>query len=687
MTKKDIIIDLPKFSAIIQSEIEFSLDRLLAKNYYEINQLVKTKEPYTWKTFIQPLEDINDRLHRYWTPISHLNAVVNNPTLREIYHRCLPKLADYSTKLSHHQGLYQAIQSIANSIEYQKLNNAQRKVIDNDIRDFKLAGVTLSQAKKKQFAELTRTLSQLQNQFEENVLDATQDWHKHIMDKDKLHGIPKNAVIAAQESAEQRCLEGWLFTLEVPSYLAVLMHADLREFRQEIYTAFVTRASDQGPNARKWDNTVIIEQILNARLKLAKLLGFANFAEYSLTTKMVKSSQQVITFMNQLVEATRQKAQQEFQELSEFSRKELGIEKLEAWDIAYVAEKFRQRYLSISQEDVRPYFPEGQVIQGLFNIVNRLFQITIKSVISADIWHQDVNCYAVYDNKDQLRAYFYLDLYARENKRGGAWMDNHRPRRRLPDGSIQLPVACIVCNLQPPIANQPALFSHDEMITLFHEFGHALQHMLTKIDYAEISGIHGIPWDAVELASQFLENWAWYKEPLMMIAKHYQTGKTLPDKLFQRLHATKYFHAGLQIMRQLEFSFFDMRLHVEFDPTKKNQTQQILDEVRKTVCVVPVFNCNRFQNSFSHIFSGGYAAGYYSYKWAEVMAADAFSLFEEKGIFDQDSAHRFSTYILESGGLKDPLTLFKAFRGREPNIEAFLHQKGIKAIYPAKKGI
>lgn len=676
MTKTDLTIDLPKFSYIVQSDIESSLDQLLADNYDEINQLVKSGD-YTWKAFIQPLEDINDRLHRYWAPISHLNAVVNNPKLREIYHACLPKLTDYSTKLSHHQELYQAIQSIADGMEYQKLNNAQRKVIDNDLRDFKLAGVTLSSEKKKQYAELTKTLSQLQNQFEENLLDATQGWHKQILDENKLRGIPNHAVIAARETAEQRGLEGWLFTLEIPSYLAVIMHADSRSLRKEMYTAFVTRASDQGPNAKKWDNTALMEQILDARLKLANLLGFTNFAEYSLATKMVKSPQQVIAFMNQLVEAALPKAKQEFLELSEFSKKELGIEKLEAWDIAYAAEKFRERYFSISQEDLRPYFPEAQVIQGLFKIINRLFQITIKPVSPADVWHPDAHCYAVYDNKDQLRAYFYFDLYARENKRGGAWMDDHRPRRCLSDGKIQLPIAFVVCNLNPPTANQPALFSHDDVVTLFHEFGHALQHMLTKIDYAEISGIHGVPWDAVELASQFLENWAWQKEPLFMMAKHYQTGETMPDELFQRLHKTKNFHAGLQMMRQLEFGLFDMRLHMEFDSTQKNQIQQILNEVRKAVCVIPVPDFNRFQHSFSHIFAGGYAAGYYSYKWAEVMAADAFSLFEEKGIFDQDSARRFSACILESGGSEDPLNLFKAFRGREPKVEALLRQRGI----------
>ena len=676
MKKVEPTADLPKFSSIEKNDIESSLDRLLIDNYKKINKLVKPGNN-TWETLMQPLEDINDRLHRYWAPISHLNAVVNNPTLREVYHACLPKLTDYSTRLSHHEGLHRAVKSIADGMEYQNLNSAQRKIIDNDLRDFKLSAAALSREKKKQFSELTKSLSQLQNQFEENLLDATQGWYKHITDGSQLRGIPNHAVIAAHEVALQRGMEGWLFTLEIPSYLSVIMHADSRVFRQEMYTAFVTRASDQGPNAKKWDNTALIEQILDARLRLAHLLGFANFAEYSLATKMVKSPQQVITFINQLVDAALPKAKQEFQKLSEFSKKELGTEKLEAWDMAYAAEKFRQCHFDFSPEELRPYFPEHQVIQGLFAVINRLFQITIKPVSPVDVWHPDVRCYAVYDDKNQLRAYFYFDLYTRENKRGGAWMDDHRPRRRLIDGRIQLPIAFVVCNLHPPTANRPALFSHEDVVTLFHEFGHALQHMLTKIDYPEISGIHGVPWDAVELASQFLENWAWHKEPLFMMTKHYQMSENLPEALFHRLYRTKNFHTGLHMISQLEFGLFDMRLHMEFDPIKKNQTQQILDEVRQGIFIVPVPEFNRFQHSFSHIFSGNYAAGYYSYKWAEVMAADAFSLFEEKGIFDSGSARRFASCILESGGSEDPLVLFKAFLGREPKMEALLQQRGI----------
>ena len=671
-------IDLPQFSTIALNDIEPSLDRLLADNRDKINQLVATSEKiFTWDTLIQPVEDINDQLRHFWASVSHLNAVVNSPELRGVYHACLPKLTDYSTELSHHERLFHAIQSIAEGMEYRQLNTVQRKVIDNKIRDFKLAGVTLPPEKKQHFAELAKTLSRLQNKFEENLLDATQGWYKQVTDENELLDLPEHAKTAARQTAKQRSLKGWVFTLETHSYLEVITYANSRTLREEMYTAFVTRASDQGHNAGRWDNSRIMEEILRCRLELAKLLGFSNFAEYSLATRMIKSPKKAIDFLNELIKTALPKAKAEFKTLCEFSEKELGIEKLEAWDIAYASEKLRQQQYDISQEDLRPYFPEPQVIQGLFEIVNRLFQIIIKPIDEVDVWHPDVRCYGVYDNRNYLIAYFYFDLYARENKRGGAWMDDHRIRRRLSNGDLQLPIAFIVCNLNPAVDDQPALFSHAEVNTLFHEFGHALQHMLTKIDYAEVSGIHGVPWDAVELASQFLENWAWQKESLHIIARHYQSGETLPDNLFQRLNKAKNFHSAMQIMRQLELALFDMRLHVEFDSEEKNQIQRILNEVRSVICVISVPPFNRFQHSFSHIFAGGYAAGYYSYKWAEMMAADAFSVFEEKGIFDHDSAQRFLAYILEPGGSEDPMDLFKAFRNREPKVEALLRQKGI----------
>lgn len=671
-------IDLPQFSMIALKDIESSLDHLLAENRHKINQLLNSGKNFTWDTLIQPLEDINDQLYHFWAPVSHLNAVVNSPELRRVYHACLPKLTDYSTELSHHERLFHAIQSITEGMGYQKFNTAQRKVINNEIRDFKLAGVALPAKKKQRFSKLVKTLSRLQNKFEENLLDATQNWYKQVTDENKLRGLSEDSKTAARQTAKEKGLKGWVFTLEIPSYLVVITYADSRTLREEIYTAFVTRASDQSPtnNTGCWDNSTIMEEILRCRLDLAKLLGFSNFAEYSLATRMIQSPKKVIDFLNKLIKAALPKAKTEFKTLCEFSRKELGIEKLEAWDIAYASEKLCQQQYGISQEDLRPYFPEPQVIKGLFAIVNRLFQITIKPIDKVDVWNPNVRCYSVYKNQHPI-AYFYFDLYAREKKRGGAWMDDHRIRRRLSNGGLQLPIAFIICNLNSPVGDQPALFSHDEVNTLFHEFGHALQHMLTKIDYPEVSGIHGIPWDAVELASQFLENWVWQKESLHMIARHYQSGEPLPDNLFQRLNKTKNFHVAMQMMRQLEFALFDMRLHVEFNPEEKNQIQRILNEIRSVICVISVPSFNRFQHSFSHIFSGGYAAGYYSYKWAEMMAADAFSIFEEKGIFDYDSAQKFLTYILEPGGSEDPMDLFKAFRGREPKIEALLRQKGI----------
>ncbi|QTS84238.1 M3 family metallopeptidase [Coxiella endosymbiont of Amblyomma nuttalli] len=679
MAMREIVtkIDLPQFTTIALDEIELSLDRLLTDNRDKINRLITSRKNFTWDTLIQPIEDINDRLHHFWAPVSHLNSVVNSPELRDVYHACLPKLMDYSTELSHHEKLFHAIQSIAEGTEYQKLDMAQKKVIDNEIRDFKLAGVTLSTEKKQYFAKLVKTLSQLQNKFEENLLDATQSWYKQITNENELRGLPEHAKMAARQTAKQRSLKGWIFTLEIPSYLAVITYAGSRTLREEMYTAFVTRASDQGPNAGHWDNSTIMEEILCCRLELAKLLGFSNFAEYSLTTRMLKSPKKVIDFLNALTQTALPKAKAELKILCEFSKKALRIKKLEAWDIVYASEKLRKQQYDISQEDLRPYFPEPQVIQGLFKIVNRLFQITIKSIDEVDVWHPDVRCYGVYDNRNHLVSYFYFDLYAREKKRGGAWMDNYQTRRRLSNGKLQLPIAFIVCNLNPPVSGQPVLFSHDEVNTLFHEFGHALQHMLTKIDYAAISGIHGIPWDAVELASQFLENWVWQKESLHLIARHYQSGESLSDNLFQRLNKAKNFHAAMQIMRQLEFALLDMRLHMEFNPKEKNQIQHILDEIRSVIDVITYPPFNRFQHSFSHIFAGGYAAGYYSYKWAEMMAADAFSVFEENGIFDYNSAQKFLTYILEPGGSKDPMDLFKAFRNREPNMKALLRQRGI----------
>ncbi len=677
MQQKPSTTDLPKFSQINIEQIEPNLSSLLDDNLKTIDSLVHQPQPFTWQNLMRPLEDLDDRLSQSWSPISHMHAVINSAPLRKSYEACIPKLSQYSTQISHNHDLYQAIQSIADSPEFQKLDTAQKKIIDNELRDFKLAGVALSKEKKARFAELAKSLAQLTTRFENNVLDATQGWTKLVTDQAELAGLPDSDIQAAKAAAAKNQQQGWLFTLEFPSYYAVMLYADSAALREAMYTAYCTRASDQGPNAGQWDNGPVMQDILKQRLELAQLLGFKNYAERSLATKMVKDPQAVLQFLGQLVDASYATAKQEFAELGEFARSQFNVSELQPWDIAYYSEKLRQHRYAISQEELRPYFPEDKVVNGLFTIVQKLFGITIKALNNVDTWHPDVRCFAIYDQDQQLRAQFYFDLYARENKRGGAWMDECRVRRQLANGQAQIPVAYVTTNFGAPVGDEPALFKHDEVITLFHEFGHALQHMLTKIDYADVSGINGVPWDAVEIASQFLENWGWEKESIKMISGHYQTGEPLPDELIEKMHRAKNFQSAMQMMRQLEFALFDFRLHMEFDPNKEDQIQHILNEVRLQVSVVPTPDFNRFQHGFSHIFAGGYAAGYYSYKWAEVMAADAFSLFAERGIFDQATSQKFLQTFLESGGAVEPMDLFIEFRGREPSVDALLKQSGI----------
>lgn len=668
---------LPQFSHIDISSFPNKLEKTLAENLKAIDALLAQPGPHTWQTLMRPLENRDDELNQLWSPIGHLHAVKDSDELRTTYNACIQQLSDYGTAVSHNKKLYAAVQSLADSDNYKTLDTAQKKIIEHELRDFKLSGVTLEDNDKKQFAKLSKELAQLTTKFEENLLDATQAWHKHITDEKQLSGIPDLAKSAAKQTAEQKGLDGWVFTLNIPSYLAVVTHADDAELRKDMYYAYTTRASEQGPNAGQFDNSSVMQAILQTRFALAKLLEFSNYAERSLATKMVKDTDQVIQFLNDLLESSLPAARQEYQELREFAASELSMPDLAAWDVAYVSEKLRRKAYDISQEELRPYFPRPQVVKGLFAILEKLFQITVKDV-KTDVWHPDVKCYALYDTNNELRSYVYFDLFARANKRGGAWMDECRVRRRLDSGDIQIPIAYVNCNFNPPVGNDPALLTHDDVITLFHEFGHALQHMLTKVDYADVSGINGIPWDAVEIASQFLENWAWEKESIALISKHYQTGKPLPDDLYNKMLAAKNYHAALAMVRQLEFALFDFRLHLEFDIEQDNQVQRILNEVRENVRIIPTPEFNRFQHGFSHIFAGGYAAGYYSYKWAEVMAADAFELFKEKGIFDRTTSDKFLTTFLELGGSVAPADVFKAFRGRDPQVDALLKQMGIK---------
>lgn len=669
---------LPAFSQIRPEHVEPAIDTLLAENRARIDELLTKSGKYTWENLIHPLEMMDDRLSRVWSPVRHMNSVVNSEALRVAYNACLPKLSEYGTELGQNERLFQAYQSIRNSDTFARLDVAQRKTIEDALRDFRLSGVHLPAADKERLKAIQQELSRAQSKFEENLLDATRAWKKHITDEAKLSGLPESALAMAQQTARNNGLKGWQLTLETPSFVAVMTYADDRELRRELYTAHNTRASDQGPHAGRWDNSEVMEQILRLRYEAARLLGFANYADKSFATKMAESPHQVIEFINDLVQRAKPVAEQELVDLRSFAAAELGITDLQPWDIAYVSEKLRQRRYALSQEDLRPYFPVDRVLAGLFGLVQRLYGFNIEQRNEVDTWHPDVRFYQITDANGAVRGQFYLDLYAREHKRGGAWMDECVNRMRTESG-VQIPVAYMTCNSSPPIDGKPALFTHDEVITLFHEFGHGLHHMLTLVDYPEVSGINGVEWDAVEMPSQFMENWCWEREALDLFAKHYQTGEPLPDDLYRKLIAARHFLAGMQMLRQLEFALFDLRLHLEYDPQQGGRIQALVDEVRDAVAVVKPPSFVRFQHSFAHIFAGGYGAGYYSYKWAEVLSADVFAAFEEHGLFDREIGRRFLHCVLERGGTKSAMELFKDFRNREPRIDALLRHNGLAA--------
>ncbi|MCW8930622.1 MAG: oligopeptidase A [Gammaproteobacteria bacterium] len=669
---------LPRFGQIEAQHVVPAIEQLLTENRQALAQLIAdNKNQYTWDNLLHPVQEMDDRLSRAWSPVSHLNSVKNSDELRDAHKHCLPLLSEYHTEIGQNTAFYEAIKSIADSEDYELLSQAQKKVIQNQLRDFHLSGIDLPEVKKNRFKEIKQQLSQLKSSYENNVLDATNGWNKHIVDEQQLAGLPDSALAMAKQAAEPSSYDdGWVFNLQFPSYFAIMTHADRRDLREQFYTAYSTRASEQGPNAGKWDNTECMEQIMELRQELAELLEFNNYAEYSLATKMAESTDEVIEFLQQLSDKSKKVAQQDLNELRQFAQDHLDIDDLQAWDLNYVSEKLRQHEYDLSQELLKPYFPEHQVIEGLFAIVKRLYKIEITAVSGVETWHPDVRFYEIKDDNGVLRGQFYLDLYARPNKRGGAWMDECVVRYAY-KGMIQIPVAYLTCNLTSPIGDEPALFTHDEVNTLFHEFGHGLHHMLTQVDYAGVSGINGVAWDAVELPSQFMENWCWEKESLALIAKHYQTGEVLPDEIFAKMNAAKNFQSGLQMLRQIEFALFDFNMHIHYQRNGQPQVQQMLDKTRQEVAVLipPAFN--RFQHGFSHIFAGGYAAGYYSYKWAEVLSADAFSLFEENGIFDQATGEKFLHSVLEMGGVEEPMTLFVRFRGRKPTIDALLKHTGI----------
>ncbi|MFQ2150860.1 oligopeptidase A [Aeromonas jandaei] len=670
---------LPPFSQIQPDHVQPAVTQAIADCKQKIKDVLAHTEPHTWDSLIAPLEEVNDRLARIWSPVSHLNSVLNSEPLRAAHDACLPLLSEFQTYVGQHEGLYQAYLALSESDDFPRLGGAQRKEIQNTLRDFRLSGIGLPAEAQQRYGEIQARLSELASRFSNNVLDATQGWHKLVADEAELAGLPESVLAAARQMAELKGKEGWLFTLDIPSYLPVMMYADNRELRAEMYEAFTTRASDQGPNAGKWDNSAIMTELLTLRSELAKLLGFANYAELSLATKMADKTSQVVDFLTDLAAKSLPQGKAELGEIRAFAAEQHGQSELAAWDIAYYAEKLKQHKFSISDEQLRPYFPANKVVKGLFEVVKRVFGMKVRERLGIDTWHPDVRFYDIFDSEDELRGSFYLDLYAREHKRGGAWMDVCLGRRYRQDGSLQKPVAYLTCNFNGPVDGKPALFTHDEVVTLFHEFGHGIHHMLTRIDVAGVAGINGVAWDAVELPSQFLENWCWESEALAFISGHYETGEPLPVDLLEKMLTARNFQAAMQMLRQLEFALFDFRLHQEFDPANPAQIPALLDEVRSQVAVMTPPAFNRFQHSFSHIFAGGYAAGYYSYKWAEVLSADAFSRFEEEGIFNPATGQSFLQNILEKGGSKEPMELFRAFRGREPKVDALLRHSGIAA--------
>ena len=667
---------LPPFDQIDTDCIQPAVEQIIVDNKSRIKALLSDNHHFSWDNLAAPIEELNDRLSQAWSPVSHMNAVVNSRELREAYNACLPLLSEYSTELAQSAELYQAYQSIADGDSFKQLSDAQRKHIENTLRDFRLAGVSLPEAKKQRYAEIKKRLSELSSKFSENVLDATQAWTRLIDNVDELPGVPESALAAMQQGAQAKGEQGYLITLEFPCYFPILTYCENGALREEVYHAYVTRASEIGPYAGKWDNSDLINEKLALRHELAQLLGFESYAHYSLATKMAKSPEQVIAFLNELSEKTVSAAKQEYTELQQFAQKEFGVEALNAWDVGFYAEKLRQKRYTLSQEELRPYFPANQVIEGMFEVVGRLYGIRIEEQKGVNTWHPDVLFYQI-SLGDKLLGQFYLDLYARNDKRGGAWMDECRVRRCLADGTLQLPVAYLTCNFNGPVGGDPALLTHNEVTTLFHEFGHGLHHLLTLVDVAGVSGINGVPWDAVELPSQFLENWCWEPEGIELISGHFQTGEKLPQAMLDKLLDAKNFQAAMQMVRQLEFALFDFKLHLEFDPASPRAVQAVLDEVRAEVSVVPTADFNRFQHGFSHIFAGGYAAGYYSYKWAEVLAADAFSRFEEEGVFNTETGQSFLAIILSQGGVYEPMELFVKFRGREPKIDALLKHSGL----------
>jgi len=662
---------LPRFSELRPEHVAPAMDELLAEGRAVIAAVAKAAP--TWEAAVSPLEDANERIGRAWGQVAHLHAVLDSPALREAYNASLPKLTQYWTELGQNESLFATYKAIFASPAFQSFSDARKRIVENALRDFRLSGAELPADKKKRYAQIQEELSKLSAKFSENVLDATNAF-SIVIGKERTSGIPEDVLQAAREAAQKDGKDGWKFTLHAPSYLPVLQYADDRALRETLYRESSTRASEFGKP--EWDNTPLIARIVALRHEMAALLGYASFAQVSLVPKMADSPEQVIGFLDDLAQRARPFAEKDAEELKAFALLELKIEKLEAWDVAYASEKLRAKRYSFSDQEVKQYFPEDVVLAGLFRVAETLYQVQIRPA-QAPLWHEDARFFAVHDRAGALVGQFYMDLYARETKRGGAWMDDAIARRRKGD-RIQTPVAYLTCNFSRPVGGKPALFTHDEVLTLFHEFGHGLHHLLTRVEDLAVSGINGVEWDAVELPSQFMENFCWEWDVLRNMTRHVESGGPLPRSLFDKMLAAKNFQSGLGMLRQVEFSIFDMRLHAE--AAAGRTALELLAEVRERIGVLvkpPAYN--RFPNNFSHIFAGGYAAGYYSYKWAEVLSADAYSFFEEKGVLDPAAGQRFRDEILAVGGSRPAAESFRAFRGREPRVEALLRHSGMIA--------
>ena len=666
--------DLPPYSAIRPEHVEPAISQILADNRQAIDQLLATAHAQpSWQGLVLALDELNARLGRAWSPVSHLNAVCNSSEIRAAYEACLPRLSEYFTEMGQNKPLFEAYAALAASPQAGGFDVAQKTILEHALRDFRLSGIDLPVAEQQRYGAIQMKLSELTSKFSNQLLDATQAWSKHVSAEAALAGLSDSAKAQMQQAAQARQLDGWLITLEFPSYYAVMTYADDRALREELYAAYCTRASDQGPHAGQFDNGPLMAEILDLRQELARLLGFANYAELSLASKMAESSEQVLQFLRDLALRSKPFAARDLQALQRFAAAQ-GCSELQSWDLGYYGEKLRQQRYSIAQEQVRAWFPIDKVLSGLFDIVQKLYGIQIKELSGFDTWHADVRLFEITENGQPLGRFFF-DLYARANKRGGAWMDGARDQRRNACGQLISPVANLVCNFTPAVNGQPALLTHDEVTTLFHEFGHGLHHLLTEVEHAGASGINGVAWDAVELPSQFMENWCWEPEGLALISAHFETGEPLPRDMLDKMLAAKNFQSGLGMLRQLELSLFDFELHAASGDGRS--VLQVVESIRAEVAVMRPPAYNRFANGFAHIFAGGYAAGYYSYKWAEVLSADAFSLFEEQGVLNGETGRAFRQAILARGGSQEPMALFVDFRGREPSIDALLRHSGL----------